>query len=89
MFITVRYWKNEKAQFSGREYTYHTTLDDLQPGDVVYAPTMRTDAKAVVVTTNIPGDSIPVHIRSVVRDVVRRYDPPSPVDDYTGTCDGV
>lgn len=56
--VTVQYWKEWLHGYSGRNYTYRTTLH-LQVGDRVLAPTAKGDRqKAIVTQTGLPESVI-------------------------------
>lgn len=54
----VQYWKEDMKAFSGRAYSYYTSITGLRVGDVVYAPTEGGTQKAVVVEVGCPFETI-------------------------------
>ena len=56
-YVAVVYKKPETGEYTGRPYSYKTSLP-LKRGDKVIAPTFKGDSPAMVVDDNMPETQI-------------------------------
>lgn len=70
--ISVRYKSKWGENVYGDPFSYRTTLEDVQPGDWVIAPTAYGAKEARVERVDIPESDVPAHILPVLKTVTRR-----------------
>lgn len=72
MIVSVNYRSKYTGEFGGRAYSYRCDVQDIEPGEVVLAPTKNGESEAKVVEINIPESQVEERILPLLKTITKR-----------------
>ena len=71
--ISVQFESKEvRGAYTGRKYTYRTTLNDLAVGDLVYVP--QGDKTVQVCAVNVPEREVDERVMPILKTISAKYE---------------
>ena len=72
MIVNVKYRDSMTGEFFGRSYSYLCDIPDVQPGDIVIAPTFKGDSDAQIVEVDVPESRVDERVLPLLKTITRR-----------------
>lgn len=72
MIINVIFKNKKSGAFYGNTYSYRCSIEDVQVGDIVIAPTANGDGEVKVVAVDVPESKVDERILPRLKTITKR-----------------